>query len=178
MAKTVAIGFAIILVIIGLAIIALDGSIDSSQQGMAQSWMFKGAFATYEGQVDSYNIGAKIQIIDVNATHVRIETDSTISTPFAPALSDQTTSWINKTDITFQPKGETLMRTYNTQIQVRAVDLRNCTAYDYVNEAINATYYIDSAILFPVRISYTTSFENQTYILEFNLNDTNISGLM
>ena len=74
-------------------------------------------------------------------------------------MSDQTTLWVNKTDINFQPKGETLSRTYSTKISVRSIGSRDCIVYDYTNEAINATYYTDKALLWPVRIVYATVFE-------------------
>jgi hypothetical protein len=47
----------------------------------------------------------------------------------------------------------------------------------YTNEAINATYYIDKVLLWPVRIDYVTVFENQTYHIVFSLKDTNIKKL-
>ncbi len=175
------IGVTIVLVISSLVLIIGYQPIDNTQQSMSEPWMFKGAYAIYEGQIESlsipYNIDEKIQVTDLNATHVQIQTDSTIATSFAPTLSDQTTLWINKTNINFQPKGETLAETYNTTIIVKNTGNRECIAYDYTNEAINATYYIDKVLLWPVRIVYFTDFENQTYQIEFNLKDTNISGL-
>ena len=143
--------------------------------------MFKGAYATYESKIDSlstpYSINETIQVIDLNSTHVQIQTNSSISTSFLPTLSDQTTLWVNKTSINFQPKGETLTGTYNTKITVRNIGSRDCIAYDYTNQAINATYYIDKVLLWPIRIVYVTTFENQTYQIEFNLKSTNINGL-
>ena len=64
--------------------------------------MFKGAYGIYEGQIDSLSIACKInetiQVTDLNATHVQIQTSSSIATSFAPTLSDQTTLWVNKTN--------------------------------------------------------------------------------
>jgi hypothetical protein len=91
--------------------------------------MFKGAYATYEGQIESLSIPCSIdetiQVIDLNATHVQIHTNSTIATSFAPTLSDQTTYWVDKTNINFQPKGETLAGTYSTTITVKALEIEN-----------------------------------------------------
>ena len=175
------VGFTIVLAISSLVYIIGYQPMDNTPQGMAESWMFIGAYATYEGQIDSlsipYNINETIQVTDLNATHVQIQTNSTIATSFAPTLSDQTTLWVNKTNINFQPKGVTLAGTYNTKISVRGIGSRDCIAYDYTNEAINATYYIDKVLLWPVRIVYITIFENQTYYIEFSLKETNIKGL-
>jgi hypothetical protein len=162
-------------------IVGYQGMDDNTHQSMAEPWMFKGAYATYEGRIDSLSIpnsiNETIQVIDLNVTHVQIQTNSSIATSFASTLTDQTTLWINKTNINFQPKGETLAGTYNTKIAVRSIGSRDCIVYDYTNEAINATYYIDKVLQWPVRIVFTTVFENQTYHIEFSLEDTNINGL-
>jgi hypothetical protein len=175
------VGFTIALAISSLVLIIGYQSIDNAKQNTAESWMFKGAYAIYKGQIYAlsipFSINETIQVTDLNATHVQIKTNSSISTFFAPTLTDQTTLWMNKTNINFQPKGMTLAGTYNTKITVRNIGNRECIAYDYTNEAINATYYIDKFLLWPVRIDYTTIFENQTYQIEFTLKDTNIRGL-
>ncbi len=175
------VGFTIVLAISSLVYIIGYQPMDNTQQGTAESWMFIGAYATYEGQIDSlsisYNLSATIQVTALNATHVHIQTKSSIATSFSPTFSDQTTLWVNKTNISFQPEGVTLAGTYNTKISVRGIGSRDCIAYDYTNEAINATYYIDKVLLWPVRIVYITIFENQTYHIEFSLKETNIKGL-
>jgi hypothetical protein len=152
-----------------------------SVQPKTKPWMFMGAYATYDGQIGSfsmpYSLSATIAVTDLNSSHVQIRTNSTIATSFAPALSDQTILWINKTNINFQQNGETLARTYSMQITVKGIGTRYCTVYDYINEGINATYYIDNAYLWPLRIVYVTDFENHPYTLEFNLKDTNINEL-
>ncbi len=175
------IGFTVV-----FAISVLGGTVGyyllvSSQQ-KAQPWMFIGAYATYDGQIDSfsgpYSLNATIQVTDQNASYVQLRTNSTIATSFSPALTDQSTQWTNKTNISFQHRGETLVSTYSTQIAVKDVGTRPCTIYDYINKGgINATYYLDNALQWPLRIIYVTDFENQTYTLEFNLRDTNIDSL-
>jgi hypothetical protein len=170
-----------IILVVSLVLIIGYQPIDNTQQTMPEPWMFEGAYAIYEGQIDalsiSCNINETIQVTGLNATHVQIQTNSTIETSFAPTLSDQTSYWVNKTNIIFQPRGETLARTYNMTITVKNIGNRDCIAYDYINEAINATYFIDKELLWPVRIVFVTAFENQTYQIEFNLKETNINGL-
>jgi len=175
------IGVTIVLAISSSVLIIGYQPIDSTQQNMAESWMFKGAHATYQGQIDALSIPVSIdetiQVTNLNFTHVQIQTNSSIATTFAPTLSDKTTLWINKTNIIFQPEGMTQVMTYNTKITIRNIGSRDCIAYDYTNKAINATYYIDKVLLWPVKIVFTTIFENQTYHIEFNLKDTNIKQL-
>ncbi len=138
-------------------------------------------YAVYKGQISNFSapvkIFGKIQVIDLNASHVKIQTDMNMSTSFAPAIADRTIQWVNKTNIVFQPKGETLANKYETQITLAGLGDRRCTVYDYNNEAINATYYLDKTLQWPIKIVYTTAFENQIYQIEINLTDTNINGL-
>jgi hypothetical protein len=153
----------------------------SQSSSSTKPWMVKGTYATYQGRVEpiSYpvKITGEIQVTDLNASHVQVQTDMKISTTFAPVVSDSTFQWINKTNVIFQPKGEILVGTYDTQVSVAGIGTRSCTAYEYTNEAINATYYLDKSLQWPVKIVYETSFENQTYKIEVNISDTNILGL-
>jgi hypothetical protein len=171
----------ILVLTISLVLVIVYKSMDNSQQSMAESWMFKGAYATYEGKIESLSIPVSInetiQVTNLNTTYVQIQTNSSIATSFAPTLSDHTFLWINKTNINFQPEGMTLARTYNTKIAVRSIGSRDCIAYDYTSQVINSTYYIDKVLLWPVKIVFRTVFENQTYNIDFSLKDTNIKEL-
>jgi hypothetical protein len=145
-----------------------------------EPWMFNGAYATYTGQIANVsthiNLSARIDVTDVNSSHVQVRTSSTIAPSFGPEVSDHTVIWMSKSSINFQPPGEALARSYSAQITVNGKN-RDCTVYEYTNEAINATYYMDSALQWPIRLVYVTSFENQTYTLDFSLNGTNIGAL-
>jgi len=147
-----------------------------------QLWMFIGAYATYFGEISGqtvqYNLNATIEVTGLNSTHVQIATNSTIATPSSPPLTDRSLQWLNKTNLSFQHRGETLAGTYTTEIPVKGIGTRQCTVYQYTNPGgINSTYYLDNTLFWPLRIVYVTAFENQTYILDFNLNSTNIKGL-
>jgi hypothetical protein len=178
-------GWILIGFIIMFAISTFSGLIGynflTSSHQKGQPWMFIGSYAMYEGKIDSfsmpYNLSATMEVTNLNSTHVQIRTNSTIATSFASPLSDQTILWINKTNINFLHKGETLARTYSMQITANGIGTRYCTVYDYTNEGINATYYLDNIYLWPLKIVYITDFENQPYTLEFNIKDTNISEL-
>jgi hypothetical protein len=147
-----------------------------------QTWIRKGSYATYIGEIPGltaqYSLNATSKVTDLTSTHVQVTTNSTIATPFSSSFTDRSIQWINKTNISFQHKGETLADIYTAQIPVKNIGNRQCTVYNYINlGGINSTYYIDDALQWPLRIVYVTAFENQTYTLEFNLNDSNIKGL-
>lgn len=168
--------FVFVFAISALTILIGYSFLPISQQDMAQPWLFKGAYATYNGQVvdvsTQTNLSARIEVIDVNASHVQVRTSSTIVPPSGPAVNDHFTLWISKANVSYQPPGEAFARSYSAQISNRS-----CTVYEYTNEAINATYYIDDALQWPVRLVYMTGFENQLYTLDFRLNSTNIGAL-
>jgi hypothetical protein len=138
--------------------------------------MFKDAYATYTGQVADVstqtNLSARIEVIDVNSTHVQVRTSSKIAPPSGPEVNDHFVLWTSKANISFQPPGEAFAGSYRAQIANRT-----CTVYEYTNEAINATFYVDNALQWPVRLVYVTGFENQTYTLDFRLSSTNIGAL-
>jgi len=178
--RLVLIGFIVLLII--SAFIGLVGYRMLGFQQEPQPWMRVGAYSTYKGEIPGltaqYSLNATIRVTDLNSTHVQVATNSTIATPFSTVLTDQSVQWIKKTNITFQHRGETLADTYTAQIPVEGMGTRQCTVYRYTNPGgINSTYYLDSALQWPLRIVYVTAFENQTYNLEFNLNDSNIKGL-
>jgi hypothetical protein len=171
--------------IVALVISVLSGLVENClfvSQREPEPWMFTGAYATYSGEIIGlplqYSLNATIEVIELNSTFVCVATNSTIAPPYSPPLTDRSVQWLNKTNISFQHRGETLAATYTTEIPVRGIGVRQCTVYGYTNPGgINSTYYIDNALQWPLRIVYVTAFENQTYTLEFNLNNTNIKGL-
>jgi hypothetical protein len=66
-----------VLVISSLVLVVGYQPIDNTQQSMSESWMFKGAYAIYEGQIESLsihcNIDEKIQVTDLR--HPRTNPD-------------------------------------------------------------------------------------------------------
>ncbi len=169
-------------IILVFAALILMWSYQLATQNLDQeSWMIKGVYANYGGTVNGtlspVNITGKMQVTDLNSTHVLVQTDMAISTVFAPTVRDETFVWINRSNIDFGPKGETLTGKQERRITIEGLGVKDCMAYEYTNEAINATYYLDKNIHWPLKISYTTVFDDQTYIIEMNLKSSNISQL-
>jgi hypothetical protein len=154
----------------------------TNTQTNPQSWMKAGAYATYEGQVSILGIdvsfNAKMEIVDLNDTHIQVATDYNMSTPYG-TTENQTTTWISKSDMTFQSEGMILNNSYNTQITLAKLGTRSCTVYEYSNDGINAAYYVDNTIHWPIKMVMTspTSVDGQSYNMEINLTDSNIPGL-
>jgi len=141
-----------------------------------------GAYATYEGQTNIMGIdvsfNAKMQIVDLNQTHVEVATNFNMSSPYG-ATENRTTTWVNRENMTFQQDGMTLNKTYTTQLTLGKFGTRSCTVYEYSNEGISAAYYVDNTVQWPIKMVMTspTSVDGQSYNMVINLVDSNIPGL-
>ena len=153
----------------------------TNNQNNPQSWIKKGTYATYAGQAEilsiSITFSARMEIVDVNQTHMQLSTDYNMSTPFG-ATENTTTTWVSREDMNFQPENLPLNNTYTTQITIPNLGTRTCTVYEYSSEGISAAYYVDNSIQWPIKIVMTSpTVEGQSYNMDINLVDTNIPGL-
>jgi hypothetical protein len=153
----------------------------TNNQNSPQSWIKKGTYATYAGQAEilsmSITFSARMEIVDVNQTHMQLSTDYNMSTPFG-ATENTTTTWVSREDMNFQPENLTLNKTYTTQITIPNLGTRTCTVYEYSSEGISASYYVDNSIQWPIKMVMTSpTVEGQSYNMDINLVNTNIPGL-
>jgi len=147
----------------------------------SKSWIAIGDYATYSGQTNILSLdisfNAEMEIVGVNSTHIEVQTDFNMSTPFG-SDENSTTTWVNRENMTFQPEGLSLNTTYNAQVQVPGLGTRTCTVYQYSSEGVSATYYVDTAIQWPIKICLTSpQIDGQTYSMDVTLVGTNIPGL-
>ena len=153
----------------------------TNNQSSPQSWIKKGTYATYTGQAEilsmSITFNARMEIVDVNQTHMQLSTDYNMSTPFG-STENTTTTWVSREDMNFQPADLTLNNTYTTQITIPNLGTRTCTVYEYSSQGISAAYYVDNSIQWPIKMVMTSpAVEGQSYNMDINLVDTNIPGL-
>jgi len=153
----------------------------TNDQSSPQSWIQKGTYATYAGQAEilsiSITFNARMEIVDVNQTHMQLSTDYNMSTPFG-ATENTTTTWVSRENMNFQPENLPLNNTYTTQITIPNLGTRTCTVYEYSSEGISAAYYVDNSIQWPIKMVMTSpTVEGQSYNMDINLVDTNIPGL-
>lgn len=153
----------------------------TNDQSSPQSWIQKGTYATYAGQAEimsmSITFSARMEIIDVNQTHMQLATDYNMSTPFG-ATENTTTTWVSREDMNFQPADLPLNSTHTEQITIAGLGTRTCTVYEYSSEGISAAYYVDKSIQWPIKMVMTSpTVEGQSYNMDINLVDTNIPGL-
>ena len=118
-----------------------------------------------------------MEIIDLNATHVEISTSYNMSSPYE-TIDNTTTTWVSRENMTFQPDGLTLNNTYSTQITLPSIGTRSCTVYEYSSQGIDAAYYVDNSIQWPIKMTMTSpSVDGISYSMDINLVDSNIPGL-
>ncbi len=158
-----------------------DQNGSTNNQDSPQSWIKKGAYATYAGQAEILSMGitfnARMEIVDVNQTHMQLSTYYNMSTPFG-GTENTTTTWVSRENMNFQPENLTLDKTYTTQITIPKLGTRTCTVYEYSSEGISAAYYVDNSIQWPIKMVMTSpTVEGQSYNMDINLVDTNIPGL-
>lgn len=152
-----------------------------SKTPTSASWLTKGAYATYQGKTEIMSISisfeARMEITDLNETHLEISTSFDMSSPYGN--SQNTTSiWMGKSDMTFQPEGLDLDRTYTAQVTIPNLGTRSCTVYEYENKDFKATFYVDSALNWPVKMTMTSPVvEGQSYNMDVSLVESNIPGL-
>jgi hypothetical protein len=153
----------------------------TNNQASSQSWIKKGAYATYEGQATILSItvsfNARMEIVDLNQTHMQLSTYYNMSTPYG-ATENTTTTWVSRENMNFQPQDLPLNNSYKTQITIPNLGTRECTVYEYSSEGISASYYVDNTIQWPIKMIMTSpAVEGQSYNMDINLVDTNIPGL-
>lgn len=154
----------------------------SRQSVQNGSWMAIGDYAVYEGQANvlstTVTFSARMEITDLNDTYVQISTDANMSTPFG-STDNTTTTWVSRENMTFLPDGFTQSNsTYTSQVTLPNIGTRSCTVYEYQSQDITATYYVDSQLQWPLKMTMSTpEVEGLSYSINVNLVETNIPGL-
>jgi hypothetical protein len=153
--------------------------------GGNQSWIFKGAYANFQGQETlagldyALNMTIHMEVLGLNSTEVEILSNTTSETGVGTPLSYNYTSWMLRSSANdFNVEGGNLTNSYDTTVTLSNLGKRNCTAYEYSITGTNETMtvYVDKTVDFPVEWSVTS-----TGTLSYNFNvllvSTNIPGL-
>ena len=141
----------------------------------AYPWLFKGAYAVYEGETVILFVPAKVtarlEVSDLNATHVKFFLYFKGETPFG---SNETTStyWVNIKEPAPQ---QNLTRTYEREEYVEGLGLRKCVVYEYAESGGGMLMYVDKEVMWPVKI--VLKYDNPPITLTLTLKETNIPGL-
>lgn len=174
----------------------------SSPQGQA-AWLFKGAYATYEGSASisaedlgsifdmslSIDFAIRQEIIDLNDTHALISTSFQMSSSFGEyggeSEQNEESAWVPLSEMglmtAFEDEDIDLINSYESTVNIDGIGTRTCMVYEYEisNEGLKMTAYVDKAIEWPLKM--TMSMANTQLLgsleLDINLTETNIPAL-
>ena len=174
----------------------------SSPQGQ-DAWLFKGAYATYEGSasISAEDLGSFIdmsmsidftvrqEIVDFNETHALISTSFQMSSSFGEYGGDteqnEESAWIPLSEMglmtAFEDGDLDLTNSYESTVNIDGLGTRTCMVYEYdiADEGLMLTVYVDKAIEWPLKMkmSMTNTELPEGIELDINLVETNIPAL-
>ena len=143
-------------------------------------WLFKGAYADYEGGTYPFRYIMHLEVLDFNDTHVQLYIHCTQMTKYG-AGEKNTTKWFKFEEIHKAPltifSVKNLSKIYQEQVSITGLGQRNCTVYEYTSNKV-IKCYIDQQTGWLIRIIYTEYLLGQ-YKLSHNivLTETNIPQL-
>jgi hypothetical protein len=174
----------------------------SSPQGQ-DAWLFKGAYATYEGSASitaedlgslfdmslSIDFTVRQEIIDFNDTHALISTSFQMSSSFGEyggeTEQNEESAWVPLSEMglmtAFEDEDIGLTNSYESTVNIDGIGARACMVYEYEisNEGLTMTVYVDKAIEWPLKMtmSMTNTQLPEGLELDINLTETNIPAL-
>jgi hypothetical protein len=200
-----------VIAVVAVAIVAsalfVSAFISSPPPQGQDSWLFKGAYATYEGSMSSEdtNIEApgmsisfdfaidftmRLKVVDLNSTHALVSTYFEMSSSFGDfddtdgeTVQNETSAWVPLSDINLMTEFEdvNLTNSYESTINIEDFGTRNCMIYEYElsDEGLAMTVYVDKTIGWPLKMSISSD-ENDLGLnltIDINLTETNIPAL-
>ncbi len=153
------------------------------------SWLFKGAYANYEGSTSmsvmgysySFDFSARLEVLDFNSTHAYVETISSMGSSLGETSTYENASWVPISNFNFVGAfaDTDLTNTYEASVSIGGLGTRNCVVYEYATDGPTMTVYVDKALQWPVKMSMSMSGEGFTspMTMDITLTDSNIPGL-
>jgi hypothetical protein len=149
------------------------------------AWLFKGAYANYEGSTSvmgyDFDFSVRLEVVDFNSTHAYLLAYSRIGSSVSEAVENQDYTWVELSSFGFANAfGESNMtNSYEANVNVEGLGTRNCMVYEYATDGPTITVYVDKALQWPVKMAVSMSGEDFTFPLSMDivLADTNIPGL-
>ena len=194
----------VVSVIVGAFLVSAFISAPPPAQGQ-DAWLFKGAYATYEGSMtltsDDFGLDdmsmnleftvdftVRLGVVDFNNTHALISTSyhMTMSSSFGDmdeeTVANETSAWVPLSEMSFMTEFEdiNLTRSYESTVNIDGFGNRNCIVYDYAlsDEGLAMTVYVDKTIDWPLKMTVSmTGVSPVTFSLDINLVETNIPAL-
>jgi hypothetical protein len=175
----------------------------STPQGQG-AWLFKGAYATYEGSttMTSNDIGlydtpmsfdftvdftVRLEAVDFNSTHALVSTyfrmSSSLGGTDGETIEDENSTWVPISQMNFINAFEDvdLTKSYESTVDISGFGTRTCMVYEYAlsDDGLTMTVYVDKAIGWPLKMSLSTDEDLLDFelALDINIVETNIPAL-
>jgi hypothetical protein len=174
----------------------------SSPQGQ-DAWLFKGAYAIYEGSasISAEDLGSMLdlsmsvdftvrqEIVDFNDTHALISTSFQMSSSLegygGETVEDEESAWVPLSEMglmtAFEDEDVNLTNSYESTVNIDGIGTRTCMVYEYSisDEGLTMKVYVDKAIEWPLKMTMNmTNTELPTDLtVDINLTETNIPAL-
>ncbi len=145
------------------------------------AWLFKGAYAEYEGETTvmfySMNMTVRIEVVDYNSTHAKLlyymdmEMDG-------ETFTEQETMWSDLREETYDVEDFTLETSYEDHVYFEELGTRYCMVYEYSGTNMTIQIFVDKQTTWPLKWAYSYAFGLDTDInVELTLVETNIPDL-
>jgi hypothetical protein len=190
---------AIVAVAVVVGALLVSAFISSPQPQGQDAWLFKGAYAVYEGSASisaedlgsfldmsmSIDFTVRQEIVDFNDTHVLISTAFQMSSSFGEEENNEESAWVPLSEMgfmsAFEDEDVELTNSYESTVNIDGIGTRTCMVYEYSisNEGLTLTVYVDKAIDWPLKMtmSMTNTELPDGLELDINLTETNIPAL-
>ena len=192
-----------VVAIVAVAVIVgalLVSAFISSPQGQ-DAWLFKGAYATYEGSTSisaeelgmlgmslSIDFTVRQEIVDFNDTHALVSTSFEMSSSFGEfggeTESDEESAWVPLSEMGLMTAFDDvdLTNSYESTVNIDGFGTRTCMVYEYeiADEGLMMTVYVDKTIEWPLKMTISmtnTDIPGGELEADINLVETNIPAL-
>lgn len=147
------------------------------------SWLFKGAYAQYEGTTSllliTFNVEMRQEVINFNETHAELLTYLNLNSDFGDSEETNTTVWVDLEENQYEIDEASLTNKYEVTETFEKYGNRDCIVYEYSTDGPTILVYVDKQIGWPLKMSLELiGEENINLNIEIELTETNIPELM
>ena len=171
--------------IVSLAVTALlfSGLLPASN-GNKDSWLFKGAYAKYEGSTSVLGLGfsfsIKLEVLDFNRTHAYMLTSFKMGSTIGEAAEEENATWVELSKVGFMDafSESNTANSYDATLDFGSLGTRSCTVYEITTDGPTLTVFVDKEIGWPLKMKASMTGEGTMSLsLDINLVETNIPEL-
>ncbi len=172
------IAVAVIAIVVGAFLVSV---LLSSPQGH-NAWLFKGAYATYEGSAKvtfvSLTFTLRQKVVDFNSTHAELLASVSMGSSLSEPVEEEVSVWVDLSENQYLIEEGTLVDSFEANLPFEGFGNRDCIVYEYATDGPSLTIYVDKQIGWPLKMKVSMAGEGSLSLeLDITLVETNIPGL-